>query len=455
MEQLAGIRTVMGSDGVTFDNAFVTYSLCCPSRASILRGQYGHNHDITGNSDPQGGWPKFRSLGHENSTIATWLDDAGYQTKYIGVYMTGYYYSNYRPPGWDEWYTLIGDPTLGNVNDNGTKTTLVGHSTDVFADKASDFIRRSSSNSEPFFAMIGTRAPHFPPPVADRYNDRFATASLPRSSNFDEMDISDKLQWVQSYGRLTSGSITEMQDQYRNRLRSMLSVEDLLRQTIATLQETGELSNTYIFLTSDNGFHMGNHRLYPGGKWTPYEEDIGVPLMVRGPGVPAGATREHLVINSDFAPTIADLAGAPIPAFVDGRSFAPLLGATPPPPSNWRHRFLQEGWMDHETETNPDIPKVPTHQGVHTQRYMYVEYNTGEKELYDLSADPYQLSSLPRTGNESTYSELGSRLAKLRDCVGEACRVAEQEELDTTAPTVSSVSPADQTQNDSSTHSAE
>jgi N-acetylglucosamine-6-sulfatase len=273
MEQLAGIRTVMGSEGVTFPNAYVTYSLCCPSRASILRGQYGHNHDITGNSDPQGGWPKFRSLGHENSTMATWLNDAGYQTKYIGVYMTGYYYSTYRPPGWDEWYTMIGDPTLNNVNDNGTRTTLVGHSTDVYADKASDFIRRSSSNSAPFFAMIGTRAPHYPPPVADRYNDRFATAPLPRSPNFDETDISDKPQWVQPYGRLTSSRTTEMQDQYRNRLRSMLSVEDLLRQTIATLQETGELSNTYIFLTSDNGFHMGNHRLYPGGKWTPYEED--------------------------------------------------------------------------------------------------------------------------------------------------------------------------------------
>jgi len=222
----------------------------------------------------------------------------------------------------------------------------------------------------------------------------------------------------------------------------MLSVEDLLRQTITTLQETGELNNTYIFFTSDNGFHLGNHRVYPGGKWLPYEEDIGVPLMVRGPGVPAGAVRQQLVINNDLAPTIANLAGVNTPSFVDGKSFAPLLSSSPP--SSWRTAFLEEGWTD---TTHPDIPQVPVHKSVHTQQYMFTEYDTGERELYDLSADPYQLQSISRTANsEQLYSTLENRLNALRACSGEACRSAEwattTTPTDTTRPRVTSTSPA-------------
>jgi hypothetical protein len=196
----------------------------------------------------------------------------------------------------------------------------------------------------------------------------------------------------------------------------MLPVEDLLRQVIATLEETGELSNTYVFFTSDNGFHQGQHRLAPGDKKTPYEEDIGVPLIVRGPGVPADAVRQELVINNDFAPTISDLAGASTPAFVDGSSFASLLSTSPP--SSWRKAFLEEGWL-------PDTIAVPTHKGVHTQDHMFVEYDTGEHELYDLWLDPYQLQSKPRVGNESLYSELQTRLDSLRACSGIDCRAAE------------------------------
>ena len=182
----------------------------------------------------------------------------------------------------------------GRINDDGQETTLGGHSTDVFADKASDFIRRSSANPEPFFVMVGT-GPARSAGGGRPLPRQLRHTPLPRPPNFDEADVSDKPQWVQSYPRLSQAEIDDMQTLYRERLRSMLSVEDLLEQTIATLQETGELDNTYIFFTSDNGFHLGNHRLRvtaPVDKKTPYEEDIGVPLMVRGPGVPAGAVRQ-------------------------------------------------------------------------------------------------------------------------------------------------------------------
>ena len=214
----------------------------------------------------------------------------------------------------------------------------------------------------------------------------------------------------------------------------MLSVEDLLEQTIATLQETGELGSTYIFFTSDNGFHLGEHRL-PRGKRTSYEEDIGIPLMVRGPGVPTGITRQQFVINNDFAPTIANLAGVTTPGFVDGSSFASLLSGSPPP-SSWRTAFLEEGTLE---TISTDTP-TPTHKGVHTQDHMFVEYaETAEQELYDLNADPYQLQSKPRAGNEQLYSTLQSRLNALRACSGEGCRSAE---WDSTPPRVTSTSPA-------------
>ena len=428
LEQLGGIKTLMGSNGVTFKNSFVTYALCCPSRASFFRGQYPHNHGIT-SDDAKLGAPRFRQLGRDQSTIATWLKSAGYRTKYLGKYLNGYS-GSYVPPGWDEWSAFVNCACDNVVYEGGQNVQLVGNSTDVFANKASDFIRRSSTNPEPFFVMVGTRAPHRPPEIADRHLSSFANAQLPKPLNFDEEDVSDKPAWVRSYPRLTQDKINKEQNLYRQRLRSMLPVEDLLRQVIATLEQSGELNNTYIFFTSDNGFHQGQHRLVGGDKKTPYEEDIGVPLMVRGPGIPANAVREELIINNDLAPTIAELAGASTPAFVDGSSFAPLLSSSPP--STWRTAFLEEGWR-------PQSPPVPTNKGVRTQGHMYVEYDTGERELYDLRADPYQLQSKPRTGNEQLYSTLGSRLNALRACSGEACRSAE---WDSTPPRVRSTSPA-------------
>jgi N-acetylglucosamine-6-sulfatase len=445
MDYLPGIREVMGAKGITFKNAYVTYSLCCPSRATILRGQYPHNHSIIGNAPPEGGEPVFRQLGRDESTIATWLDAAGYRTKLIGKYMN-VYNDLYVPPGWDEWFALKqGSGPYGDVNEDGHWTTLGGHSAYVFANKASDFISRSSKSSEPFFVMVNSVAPHEPPEVAAQYKDRFTTTPLPKPPNFNEADISDKPQWIKSNypTMLSQTKISNLQNAYRQRLRSMLSVEDLLKQIVTTLEQTRELDNTYIFFTSDNGYHFGNHR-FGANKKTPYEEDIGVPLMVRGPGVPAAEVREQLVLNNDFAPTIAALAGAALPTKpedgfeVDGSSFAPLL--TNSPPSSWRQAFLEEGWLEGGTK----MP-TPTHKSVHTQDHMFIELDTGERELYDLSTDPYQLQSKPRAGSEQFYSALGTRLNALRACSGAGCRAAEWDMapmVTSTVPNATAVDPA-------------
>jgi arylsulfatase A-like enzyme len=207
------------------------------------------------------------------------------------------------------------------------------------------------------------------------------------------------------------------------------------------LRESGELENTYVFFTSDNGWHAGEHRLTPG-KWTAYEEDTRVTLIVRGPGVPEGLTLEHLVLNNDLAPTFADLAGAKVPSFVDGRSLAPLLDGDPPAEDNWRSAFLVEA----ATELAPTaaIPPLsgdrlpedwwrapredwgrPGFEALRTGNHLYVEYGTGERELYDLRKDPYQLENIYSSATDKLARRFEAELAVLRRCRAEGCRAAE------------------------------
>ena len=187
---------------------------------------------------------------------------------------------------------------------------------------------------------LGTKAPHAPAPRPPP-RERLPGVPVPRPPSFDEEDVSDKPAWVRDNPPLDPEQIASHEDLYRKRLQSMLAVDDMIGRLVDALRKNGELDNTYIFFTSDNGFHMGQHRLTTG-KWTAYEEDIRVPLIVRGPGVPEGRTLPHLVLNNDFAPTFADLAGAKTPYFVDGRSLVPLLTDDLPSrmtggkPSSWR-----------------------------------------------------------------------------------------------------------------------
>src|SRR5215213_2535169 len=164
---------------------------------------------------------------------------------------------------------------------------------------------------------------------------------MPRPPSFDEDDVSDKPAWIRDNPPLDPEQIAYAEDLYRKRLQSMLAVDDMIGRLVGELRKSGELDNTYFFFTSDNGFHFGTHRLSVG-KWTAYEEDIRVPLIVRGPGVPEGAKLEHLVLNNDLAPTFAELGGAEVPSFVDGRSLVPLLKHTPPSLKDWRQAFLVE-----------------------------------------------------------------------------------------------------------------
>jgi N-acetylglucosamine-6-sulfatase len=422
MSQFPRLRSLLADRGVTFANYFVSLSLCCPSRASILRGQYAHNTEIFTNEPPGGGFVKFRDLGREKATIATWLRDAGYRTVLMGKYLNGYPMTTYVPPGWDEWYAVAGGVNFFNytLNENG-KLVRYGsepeaYLTDVLTEKAVDFIRRTVPTGQPFFMYIAPYAPHQPATPAPRHEDAFFGVEAPRTPSFNEQDVSDKPIWVRNMPPRTPAQIAQLDALYRKRLQSMLAVEDLVQRLIETLRAVSQMGNTYIAFTADNGFHLGQHRL-PAGKNSAYEEEIRVPLIVRGPGVPRGTVVENLAVNIDLAPTFAELGGTAAPEFVDGRSLISLLRPDPPSPENWRKGFLLEAGF---------ITGNRVFQGIRANGFSYVEYlNTGERELYDLTTDPDQLQSVHDTADPALLEGLAAWLRDLSTCAGESCRSAE------------------------------
>jgi arylsulfatase A-like enzyme len=452
---MPNVQSLLADQGATFTNYFITTPLCCPSRSSILRGQYAHNHGVLTNSGNEGGFPAFYRLGHESSTVATWLQDAGYRTGLLGKYLNRYprsASSTYIPPGWDDWQAFVastGDDETGSfytgysMNENGTLVSY-GHdpkdySTDVLRDKATSFIEDSASTGRPFFLYLAPYAPHGPSTPASRHTNAFLSEEAPRVPSFDEADVSDKPAWVRSFPELSPNQIALIDERYRRRLRSLLAVDEMVASLIQTLEETGSLDNTYIVFSSDNGYHLGEHRL-PVGKSTPYDESVRVPLIVRGPGVPAGVNVDQIALNIDLAPTFAELAGATPADFVDGRSIVPLMEGQVA--SDWRRGFLIEHFVrsDYETVATPvasiteieGAPEIgispidaPHYAAVRTPRYLYVEYGDGERELYDLQSDPYALQNEAATADPSLEAELSASLAALEDCAESSCREAE------------------------------
>ena len=424
------IRALLSDSGMTFDNFFVTTGTCCPSRASILRGQYAHNHQTLTNLPPAGSFMEFRALGNEASTLATWLHAAGYETGLFGKYLNLYPgFPNpdltYVPPGWDSWHAVF-SPSEGNpayyyysLNEDGVSTDYgeapSDYLTDVLTDRVSKFVTQAQFRGTPFFMYIAPYAPHEPSTPSPTHLGAFAGVPAPRTPAFNEADVSDKWLGVRRLPLLTDSAIADLDARYDDRLASLLSVDDMVKALLAGLRQTGSLDNTYVFLLSDNGLETGEHRMVML-KETPYEETIRVPLVVRGPGIPFGVHNAAMTLNIDLAPTIMDLASSPAPAFVDGRSLAPLLSGTPP--GSWRHAFAEEVWA----EDSSPAPRL-IFQELRSDSYAYVEYYDGERELYDIRNDPYELSSIYSTTPKSLISQLSGWLAELRTCAASSCRV--------------------------------
>ncbi len=462
VDAMPKLKSLLADQGVTFSNHFVSFSLCCPSRASILRGQYAHNTQILGNMPPAGGYEKFHMLGEESSTAATWLQAAGYKTMYVGKYLNGYPGNAGRtfvPLGWNEWYSAVaGSPydAYGyTLNENGKLVSYgnapADYGTDVYAKKTIDFMQRTVKEAKPFFVHFSVYAPHSPYTPALRHKEMFADAKTPQTPNFNEADVSDKPQYIRNRPALTAQQINQLNGDYRLRLQSLQAVDEAIGAFVDALKAAGKLENTYFFFMGDNGYHMGNHRLMEG-KIAPYEEDIRVPMIVRGPGVPTGKTVDLLTGNVDLAPTWAEIAGAKADSFVDGRSLVSLWGTTPPSVNSWRQVFLMEnGDIDNrrlETDSYdlgkdvdpltlepielfPDqqpgaqAQAIPAFRGLRTKDYTYVEYVTGEKEFYDLAKDPQQLVNAISSADPALLKQLSAKLAELRRCAANTCRAIE------------------------------
>jgi len=458
-QDFPNFKKYMLDQGTYFDQYFVDDSLCCPSRSSTVRGQYVHNTGVQGNVAPNGGFQRFHDLGEENSTIGTWLQADGYQTALIGKYLNRYpgnLPKTYVPPGWSEWDS----PTAGypygeydyTLNENG-KLVAYGeqpqdYGTDVYGKKADAFITQSAAKGNPIFLYLATYAPHEPATAAQQDLDAFPNAMMPRTPSFNEQDMSDKPAWIRDRAQLTNKQVTQIDTLYRKRLQSMLDVDRILGNLVTTLQATGQLDNTYIVFASDNGFHLGQHRL-PPGKQTAYEEDIHVPMVIRGPGIAAGAVNHELVANIDLAPTFAAIAGVSAPDFVDGRSIMPLLSANPP--TTWRQSFAIEHFVNATSPSDPDsenfssalsrapgnkkgankngkMSKVPpTYVALRTTTYLYVQYDDGERELYDLTKDPFELDNLAPQASTELMGALETQLKAFVSCKGSTCRSLEEE----------------------------
>jgi arylsulfatase A-like enzyme len=430
---MPAVQALLVAQGTSFTNCLTTTPSCAPARASILRGQYSHNHGVLRSDGDKGGFGRFYAQGFEESTVATWLQDAGYRTALIGKYLNGYpsegvshgVAPTHVPPGWDEWagYTREGYFRF-EVNENGALVrygvrTRNLYSTDMIAAKAADFVGRMAQADQPFFLYLAPRAPHGPTEPAPRHVSRFSGTPAPRPPSFNEVDVTDKPRFAQANPALSPDEIAAIDEEHAVRLETLLAVDDLVAMLVDALRVAGTLDRTYLVFTSDNGYHLGEHRIFLK-KGSPYEEAIRVPLVLRGPGVPTGKTMGALTTQADLAPTFVAWADGSVPSFVDGRSLAPLLVAEPKP-MKWRQSVI----VQHSAERLTSRDVQSGFAALRTERLMYAEYDHGEREFYDLLNDPYQLENSVTQVDPDLIEVLSARLAAAKTCAGAECHAVE------------------------------
>jgi arylsulfatase A-like enzyme len=392
---LARMPFLADAPGFTrFDSFFVNNPLCCPSRATLLTGLYSHHHGVETNLVGE----HF----DDSSTVATWLDDAGYETGLFGKYLNEYPFGGaaFVPPGWDRWAAFDGEPGYYDYTlADGDRLRTYGaaardYSTDVLRDRLVGFIDEAR---EPFFAVYAPYAPHAPRTPAPRHLGAFADEDVQLSANFNRVAAGAPRWWA----RRPPVDPVEEAAAARGQWESLLAVDEGIEAAVKASR--ARTRPTVAIVLSDNGYSLGSHR--NPQKDCPYEECINVPLVVSWPGTDTVPVVDALVSNVDIAPTIAELAGVEPPSAMDGRSLVPLLtGAesTLGRPVLLRHvRYPRT---------------APSFWGLRTERWTYAEYETGETELYDLASDPFELRNLAADPEHAPVAEaLAERMRALRD----------------------------------------
>jgi N-acetylglucosamine-6-sulfatase len=364
-------------EGAVFENAFVTTPLCSPSRASFLTGRWVRSHGVLDNTD-------HNELSHRLITWPRLLHDAGYETCYSGKWHMG---NDSSPrPGFDRWVSFKGQGVYNDplLNIDGQESKVEGYVTDLLTGYAIEFLKKS--HSRPFVVYLAHKAVHGPFTPAERHKDLFANETINRTPNAqDNWDGKPALQRDVD-GHPPAKGVGSSDDLIRNQLRCLTAIDEGVGKILKTLEETGQMDNTFIVFTSDNGYFWGEHHL--GDKRWAYEESLRIPMAMRYPKlIKAGSKIDQLVMNVDMAPTMLSLAGVKGPAEIQGRSILPLLKG---PAKEWRTSFLSEYFQE------KNFPRVPNWQAVRDNRYKFIHYQDlkNTDELYDLKKDPYEMQNL-------------------------------------------------------------
>ncbi|MGI9253649.1 MAG: sulfatase family protein, partial [Thermomicrobiales bacterium] len=370
------------SEARFFPNYMIDCPLCNPSRSTMLTGQYVHNNGVLWNEgDQNGGYPVWLRERLDRETVSFALQQAGYRTGMIGKFFGGYATIEHRPAGWDRWVGMIQHRYMGSPLDvDGTTVKYAprDYLTDVLSGYATEFIE-STPIGQPLFMFLGSLAPHNGsengrPIPAERHMNRFRTSVVARDPAFNEADVSDKPASIAALPVMTPEVIAAMDLLERDRLRSLLAVDESIIEIIDTLRRTGRLDNTYIFIASDNGFQIGQHRI-AFGKAVQYQDSVRVPMLAWGPAFKKGEDR-RLVANCDLAPTIARLAKTRLPK-ADGIALN----------TRGRRDYVLLQIM-------PEAQVYPTHGwGLRSAQLLYFEHESGEREYYDLRTDPWEVNN--------------------------------------------------------------
>ncbi|KAJ3462100.1 hypothetical protein MRS44_010653 [Fusarium solani] len=449
--------------GTSFVNHFTTTAICCPSRVSLWTGKQPHNTNVTDVSPPYGGFPKFVSQGLNENYLPIWLQEAGYNTYYTGKLFNAHTINNYNSPfpaGWTGTNFLLDPGTYSYLNpiyqrNNEPPVQHHGtHTLDLISEYAHDLLEEAINSDKPFFVAIAPVAPHSnidvnrgsgPPTMtipipAERHSHLFEGVQIPRTANFNP-DSPSGVSWIRQLSQLNETAVSYLDDYYRARLQALQGVDEIVEQVIHQLDSAGLLDDTYVVYSSDNGFHLGQHRL-PPGKECGFDEDIRVPLFVRGPGVAAGAVETAVTTHIDLAPTLLKLAGARLRSDFDGTPIPVLPG-----PGTRRHEHvaveywgiaLAEGEIGGFDGKGQILMPNNTYKGVRIAHEDYDLYYSAwcsnEHELYDLKADPGQLHNLFPEGGDVTagvsllgkstrqvIDRLDALMLVLKSCKGESC----------------------------------